>query len=101
MRADALERLAVEAGKRSRKGPLRPDPTLCRLAGCRTGDLDLILRALGYRKANDERGEVFLPRPPKGRKRPAGRPKGERSRPREAPSPDSPFAKLRALKIAP
>ena len=135
VRADALERLAVEAGKRSRKGPLRPDPTLCRLADCQAGDLDLILGALGYRKANDEQGEVFLPRPPKGRQRPAGQPKGKRSRPaaaaartngapaepgcraetpdkkpvkkprpsrpRKAPSPDSPFAKLRALKIAP
>lgn len=68
VRADALERLTIEAGKRSRKGPLRADASLCQIAACSGEELGVILTALGYRQSRDDSGVIFLSRPGKARK---------------------------------
>ena len=81
VRADALERLAIEAGKRLRRGPLRPDSTLCQLVACGEAELGAILGALGYRATEDAEGTLFQARPTKSRK-----PKGG---PRKAPASET------------
>ena len=109
VRADALERLAAAGRKLAAQGRFGATPTLQRLVGGSAEDLALALAALGYRAESDETGLSFMPRragAPQGggRKGGTGRPRGggkgtgARRRPAQA---DSPFAKLRDLKIEP
>jgi ATP-dependent RNA helicase SUPV3L1/SUV3 len=109
VRADALERLGAAARKLSLQGGFAPTPALQRLVGCGAEDLALALGALGYRAEDDETGLSYVPRregraPADGRKgrarRSRGGGKGAGAR-RRAGRADSPFAKLRDLKIEP
>ncbi len=105
VRADALERLANEARKLAVQGSFGPTPALCRLAGCAEDDLVLLLEALGYRAESDASGLSFVPRGTGGAeaaRKKRGRGRARRKAPRgSAASADSPFAKLRDLKIEP
>ena len=109
VRADALERLAAAARKLAAQGSFGATPALLRLVGCSAEDLALALAALGYRAESDETGLSFMPRRAgaaqgggrkgaRGRSRGGGKGTGARRRPAQA---DSPFAKLRDLKIEP
>jgi hypothetical protein len=108
VRADALERLAAAARKLAAQGRFGATAALQRLVGCGAEDLALALEALGYRRERDESGLGFVPRRPGG-PRQAGRKGGKGgkggSRPgakgRRGGRADSPFAKLRDLKIEP
>jgi ATP-dependent RNA helicase SUPV3L1/SUV3 len=109
VRADALERLAAAARKLAAQGSFGATPALQRLVGCSAQDLVLPLTALGYRSESDEAGLSFTPRrsgaPQEGgRKRGTGRSRGGAKAPAARRRPghaDSPFAKLRDLKIEP
>ncbi|MDH3473536.1 MAG: helicase-related protein [Rhodospirillales bacterium] len=103
VRADALERLAGAARKLARQGAFTASPALQRTAGCGEDELAVLLPALGYRAETDATGASFQPRrngekpdPDSGRKRPRRRAAKRRGR-----DADSPFAKLRDLKIGP
>jgi ATP-dependent RNA helicase SUPV3L1/SUV3 len=105
IRADALERLAAAARKLAAQGDFGATPALQRLAGCVAEDLALPLAALGYRCVSDESGLSFVPRragdPRQGQRR-GGKGRGRsgaKGRSREQRAGDSPFAKLRDLKI--
>jgi ATP-dependent RNA helicase SUPV3L1/SUV3 len=105
VRADALERLAAAARKLAAQGRFGATAALQRLVGCGAEDLALALEALGYRRERDDSGLGFVPRRPGG-PRQAGRKGGKgRSRAgakgRRGGRADSPFAKLRDLKIEP
>ncbi len=101
IRADALERLANEARKLARQGAFGATPTLLRLAGCGADELAVALTTLGYRAERDESGLSFLPRGPGAvdGTRPAGKRGRRRPARRGGKNADSPFAKLRELKI--
>jgi ATP-dependent RNA helicase SUPV3L1/SUV3 len=109
VRVDALERLAAAARKLAVQGGFAATPALQRLVGGTAADLALALGALGYRTETDASGLSFVPRRTghangdgrKGRARRSpggGKATRGRRRPRQA---DSPFAKLRDLKIEP
>jgi ATP-dependent RNA helicase SUPV3L1/SUV3 len=105
IRADALERLAAAARQLAAQGAFGATPALQRLAGCGAEDLALPLAALGYRRESDESGLGFAPRRAGGsrqaeRKGGKGRPRAG-AKGRRAGRADSPFAKLRDLKIEP
>jgi ATP-dependent RNA helicase SUPV3L1/SUV3 len=109
VRADALERLAAVARKLAAQGSFGATPALQRLVGCSDQDLAQVLAALGYRAESDETGLSFMPRRAGtaqggGRKGGTGRPRGGGKGtgvPRRPAQADSPFAKLRDLKIEP
>ena len=127
VRADMLERLAEMAWKRleAAKGPFEANEDFLSLAGCGADELPGILTSLGFRAANDgkwspktwrntskdqNRGKG-KPKPdtkdgeakPHKKKRPPkkGGPKGKRPQKQREPAidPDSPFAKLKELKL--
>ncbi len=105
IRADALERLAVAARKLAAQGDFGATAGLQRLAGCGAEDLVLPLVALGYRSMCDDTGLSFAPRrtggPRQGQRSPGkGRGRnGAKGRVSRREAKDSPFAKLRDLKI--
>ena len=101
IRADALERLANEARKLGRQGAFSATPALQRLAGCGEDELAVALAALGYRAERDETGLSFLPRESGAAAgdRPVGKRNRRRPSGRGVKNADSPFAKLRELKI--
>ena len=117
VRADALERLSREAYKLGRQGSFGATKALARLIGCQEDDLAPVLAGLGYRLRTEPGGPVFVPRAAarkdarkenagngaaKAAKKAAGkRRKAPPKRRKAAASPDSPFAKLRDLKMAP
>ncbi len=102
VRADALERLAAAARKLAAQGEFGATAALQRLAGCRAEDLDLPLSALGYRCVSDASGLTFTPRRAGNFRRSAGKgraPRSANARKGRQSAEDSPFAKLRDLKI--
>ena len=94
LRADRLERLAVAVRRSARQGPFAPSAELAALAGCAVGELAAVLPPLGYRAASDGgEGALF-------RARSRGYAASRRdARQGEAPRADSPFAKLRDLRL--
>ncbi len=105
LRIDAVERLAREARKLSGQGGFAATAALLRLVEGSEPALVTALHALGYRSEQSEAGLVFTPR--RGRKeggKDGGKPgrRRRRSAARAAsPSENSPFAKLRDLKVTP
>ena len=103
VRADALERLATEARKLGRQGSFTATQLLMGLADCSEDELAALLALLGYRAERDEAGLSFVPRGAAGngaRKAAGKRKRRAAGRDKQAES-DSPFAKLRKLKINP
>jgi ATP-dependent RNA helicase SUPV3L1/SUV3 len=102
LRIDRVERLAALARRLARQGPFGATPELALLAGCPVDALASVLPALGYRAVLAEDGSVtFHARSHRGGKRP--RSKSERRRGRRGGTEkemDSPFAKLRELRLA-
>lgn len=122
IRVEILERVAAEAWSLSEKGPFAEPAALMNLLGCGAEDLAKVLARLGYQRETRD-GEVrYRPRrreagrtgrPPsaetaptggKNRKPAKGAPPGKRrratnSKPEPAFDPNSPFAKLRELKL--
>ena len=101
LRVDAVERLAGEARKLSRQGSFAATAALLRLVGGSEPALACALHALGYRAEQSEAGLSFAPR--RAGKDP-NKPRRPRRRAEARPargSEDSPFAKLRDLKVTP
>ena len=122
LRLDILERIAAHAWKLGQKGPFAADVALLSLAGCGTEDIADILQAVGFRKvAETDEGVTFgvdRKRPkrprrklgakteikkksgkdadPPQKQKPPRKPK-QRREPRY--DPNSPFAKLKDLKL--
>jgi len=97
VRADRLERLSADVRRLGRQGAFMATSALARTIGAKADDLAAVLTALGYRAA-DENGVVTFSAPPA---KPRRRAKGKRPRRRAAAvDPESPFAKLRDLKLA-
>ena len=127
VRADMLERLAEMAWKRleAAKGPFEANEDFLSLAGCGADELPGILTSLGFRADNDgkwspktwrnapkdQRRGKGKPKPDTKdgvskahqKKRPPkkGKPHGKRPQKQREPAidPDSPFAKLKELKL--
>jgi ATP-dependent RNA helicase SUPV3L1/SUV3 len=100
IRADGLERVAVEARKLAAQGPFLATPALKRLSGCDEAGLAVVLETLGYQVEQDTNGMSFQPR--NGNRKPVaakGRKRGTGGRTKSKTKPDSPFAKLSQLKI--
>ena len=97
LRADRLDRLALETRRLARQGPFLATPRLLSLVGCRREEIGAVLAALGFR-----------PQPGAGETRFALKARGKRNggrRPRRqatestAGSADSPFAVLKELRL--
>jgi ATP-dependent RNA helicase SUPV3L1/SUV3 len=101
LRLDRVERLAALARRQARQGPFSATPALAAAAGCSVAALGAILPALGYRAALARDGGVtFHTRTPRAaRGQEGGAPRRVR-RARRKDVSDSPFAKLRALRLA-
>jgi ATP-dependent RNA helicase SUPV3L1/SUV3 len=97
-RVDAVERLAKEARKLSSQGAFTVTAALQRAAGCGEDELAVILPELGYRIDRSGPDLAFLPRGVSRSMAARRRKKTGAPTPKQA---DSPFAKLRSLKIAP
>jgi ATP-dependent RNA helicase SUPV3L1/SUV3 len=78
IRADILERFALEARNLARQGPFSPNPFMRTLLGLKPEGLAATLRALGYR---EKEGLYEMAKPQRQR--------------REKPASDSPFAALK------
>ncbi len=101
LRIDAVERLAGEARKLSRQGSFTATTALLRLVGGSEPALACALHALGYRAEQGEAGPSFAPRRTgKDSKKPRRARRRAKARPARG-SEDSPFAKLRDLKVTP
>jgi ATP-dependent RNA helicase SUPV3L1/SUV3 len=59
IRVDRLERLALMARKRSAQGPFAVTPEMARLVGCKPHELGPILGNLGYASIDSEEGPMF------------------------------------------
>ncbi|MBT6094581.1 MAG: DEAD/DEAH box helicase [Rhodospirillaceae bacterium] len=100
VRLEILERVAADAWDLSAKGPFEEPAPLMNLMGCGADGLAEVLKQLGYQ--SQKKGEQTIYRP---KRREAGRtgkprvPKGAKSAPNPKIDEDSPFAKLRELKI--
>ena len=99
IRADALERLAVGARKLAAQGAFAATPALRRLSGCDDEGLELALGALGYAARQDQDGLAFAPRARRGNGTAAAKPRKNQGRRSAKARRDSPFAKLRELKL--
>jgi ATP-dependent RNA helicase SUPV3L1/SUV3 len=101
LRVDRVERLAALTRRLIRQGPFGATPELAMLAGCPIDALPSVLPALGYRAVLAEDGSVHFHALPRRHKRHRG--KAERRRGRRGGAEkeiDSPFAKLRDLRLA-
>jgi ATP-dependent RNA helicase SUPV3L1/SUV3 len=97
VRADVLEKLSAEARRLARQGPFLATPTLANSIGAGVEDLPGVLAALDYHSIDEDGVVTFAAPAPKHRRRT----KAKRPRRRTvAADPDSPFAKLRDLKLA-
>jgi ATP-dependent RNA helicase SUPV3L1/SUV3 len=94
LRVDRVERLAAAARKLARQGPFAASPELAALAHADVAELALMLPSLGYRAVLDTEGGAvtFHTRDRRSAKPRARRPRGKPA--------DSPFAKLRELRLA-
>ncbi|HYM03128.1 MAG TPA: helicase-related protein [Stellaceae bacterium] len=102
LRLDRVERMAAALRKLARQGPFAATPSLAALAGCAVEDLARVVPALGYRAVLGETGVTFHARSRRGDNTRSRPPKRGRANKRAAPpnDADSPFAKLRELRIA-
>ncbi|MFO0996082.1 MAG: helicase-related protein [Alphaproteobacteria bacterium] len=120
VRVDCLDRLAATARKRAAQGPFLPTPQMARLIGCKADELGPVLGALGYVAVETAEGLVFKAAgtgrnrrdarqgeqpgksggqaPPGTASRRKGRKRIKAAR-RTTYDPNSPFAKLRELKL--
>jgi ATP-dependent RNA helicase SUPV3L1/SUV3 len=102
VRIDILERLAVQLLRLGRKGPFAIMPDMTSLLGLGPADAAGVIAALGYRAGDDG---MYTARPRRAGRdaKPAAtdakRPARARRRPISAVNPDSPFAKLAALRL--
>jgi len=96
VRADIAERIAAEARRLARKGPIGLEPSLLAGAGCGPDTLPMILQALGFRPVETEDGLRFLG--PRGEQREGGRRGGKRKERAWRPDRASPFTVLGTLK---
>ena len=108
IRVEALERLALAAQKLAAQGAFSATAALQQIAGCDAAALAVVLGGLGYRVRQDQQGFSFSARGNGGRRGKAngkaarGRPaatKATRKKARKRAA-DSPFAKLRELKLS-
>jgi len=106
VRAERLEKLADKVRKSARQGAFAATPEFRAILGCEEADVAPILRFLGYRAQPAKEGEsgltpdgILYERARKQAKRPAktAHPRKKKKKPRQGPSPDSPFAGLRDL----
>ena len=93
VRADRLERVAAAARRLARQGPFAASAELAALAGASETELAAMLAAMGYRASVGENGEVLFHT---RRHRPGAHGKQRR---RARPHKDSPFAKLKELRL--
>ena len=124
IRVDVLDRFAIQLMRLARKGPFAPSPDLLSLLGLNGEQIAPVIAALGYRRTSDGEGYVTAPRGHRLRRAEArpggGRPKvaatarkkaqgkGKPARPKQstgrkspqAVDPDSPFAKLKELRLS-
>ncbi len=119
IRVDRLERLVLMARKRAAQGPFAVTPQMARLVGCKPLEIGPILGALGYVPIDSEEGPMFTAvrldrrgsrirladRNGAGNGVPhTGKVRQKRKRPKARQQkhydPNSPFAKLRELKLA-
>ena len=101
VRADRVERLAATARRLARQGPFAATPALASLAGCTVDELAAVLPALGYRAVLDDATITFHTRRRADKKRNGMAPLRRVRRPaKEQAATDSPFAKLRELRLA-
>ena len=98
IRADSLEQLAAAARRLARQGPFDPAALLPQRPGLERGDLRVVLKSLGYQLSGD--GETLLCQARGAGPKITRRPKPRRGQP-PATAGDSPFAKLRELKLKP
>ncbi|MEM7221757.1 MAG: DEAD/DEAH box helicase [Pseudomonadota bacterium] len=94
VRVDALERLANGARRLAKAGPFDPAALLKGCPGLAPEDLPAVAKLLGYQVRANGEGLICVPRG-------AGRKKAKRPKPKRAKRADSPFAKLRELKLEP
>ena len=92
VRMDIVDRLAGLAHLAAVKGPFAPDHAMMSLAGRPAGDLDQILKALGYR---GKQIDGILKYRFKGKKTPSAK----KPKTPTATAPSGPFAELRNLKV--
>ncbi|MCP4328926.1 MAG: disulfide oxidoreductase [Alphaproteobacteria bacterium] len=101
VRVDALERMVAEARRLAGQGPCLPTPALAAMIGMDAGQLPDLLNRIGFiTDAKDGTFADAASSATKTRQRPARRGKSARAG-RAKTNPDSPFAKLKDLKIAP
>jgi ATP-dependent RNA helicase SUPV3L1/SUV3 len=100
VRADRLERLALEVRRRARGGALMDTSGLLSLVACRKEDLAEILAALGYQRAGEQGDERFV-RQRRGTKQSRAARRRARAKAGEsvAEPTDSPFAVLKELRL--
>jgi hypothetical protein len=92
LRVDRVERLAAAARRLARQGAFAANPELSSLVGCPMAELAPVLVALGYRAVVAESGVTFVA---KQRRREGARRRAKERRPKD----DTPFAKLKMLKL--
>ena len=93
LRVDRAETLAAALRRKTREGSFTISDELTALAGCDGAAFESVLRGLGYRADQDERGTLFRPARPEGSKR-----QRRRGRRKDAGvQTDSPFAELHKL----
>jgi ATP-dependent RNA helicase SUPV3L1/SUV3 len=128
IRADLLDRFAIQLMRLARKGPFAPSPDLLSLLGMSGEQIAPVIAALGYRRTSDGEGFEAIPRGhrprrakaragKKGTEKGAEKGKGQakakakakpargngrksHSKPHSAVDPDSPFAKLKELRLS-
>jgi ATP-dependent RNA helicase SUPV3L1/SUV3 len=99
VRADVLERFAVSAKRRSRKGPFEPDMAFCDILEVDAKTLCFLLHGLGYREVpGDDGRRRFAPRPRRSSTGQRQRRRGRKGK--DGHDADSPFAVLARLKTA-
>jgi ATP-dependent RNA helicase SUPV3L1/SUV3 len=98
VRADRLDRLALEAHRLVQQGPFPVTPKLLSLVGCRAEELTPVLAALGYRPVPEGDGLRFAAKG-RTRDRQHGRKRGRHKAAQDAAVADSPFAVLKELRL--
>ncbi len=106
IRIDILERVLGMLKSRSLKGPFAADPELLNLLGCSAEDVVGVFKSLGYEKQKPKEGDetVLFAFAAKANKKPYRKNKKSGSTKKAAvskpPPEDSPFAKLKELKVS-
>ena len=109
MRVDRLETLALEADKRASQGPFVAAPALAQAIGLKVEELPGALRAIGFRPGAPAPAPAPADAPADAaaagvelwqRAKPGRRKPGPVAPRRPVVAADSPFAKLRGLKVA-